>query len=179
MDGSGNLYGTTAAGGTSNKGTVFKITPNGPESVLYSFAGVPDGQYPNAGLIMDGSGNLYGTTLVGGANGPGTVFKITPNGTESVLYSFANGSDGQDPYAGLIMDGSGNLYGTTVYGGTSNNGTVFKITPNGTESLLYSFGTGSDGQYPNAGLIMDVSGNLYGTTYNGGTNGVGTVFKIN
>ena len=181
MDGSGNLYGTTYNGGTNGVGTVFKITPTGTESVLYSFGTGLDGQAPYAGLIMDVSGNLYGTTPSGGTNGVGTVFKINPAGTESVLYSFGTGSDGQNPNAGLIMDLSGNLYGTTYNGGTNGTtsyGTVFKITAAGAESVLHSFGTGSDGMAPAAGLFMDGSGNLYGTTVNGGTHGYGTVFTI-
>ena len=178
MDGSGNLYGTTYNGGTNGVGTVFKITPTGAESVLHAFGAIPDGQNPYAGLIMDSSGNLYGTTYNGGTNSVGTVFKITAAGAESVLHAFGPGPDGQNPYGGLILDGSGNLYGTTSSGGTNNVGAAFKITPTGTESVLHSFGTGSDGQNPYAGLILDGSGNLYGTTYSGGTNHTGTVFKI-
>jgi uncharacterized repeat protein (TIGR03803 family) len=183
MDGSGNLYGTTEFGGTNNQGTVFKITPTGTESVLYSFgATTTDGDNPLAGLIMDASGNLYGTTVRGGANGVGTVFKITPTGTESVLYSFgATTTDGAGPMAGLVMDGSGNLYGTTEGGGTNITfGTVFKITPTGSETILHSFAGGADGAAPAAGLIIDSSGNLYGTTTGGfnNTGTAGTVFEI-
>jgi uncharacterized repeat protein (TIGR03803 family) len=192
MDSAGNFYGTTYYGGTNGTGAVFKITRLGAESVLYSFGpstGI-DGRYPIAGLIMDSAGNFYGTTTYGGTNDTGTVFKITASGTESVLYSFgpSTGIDGQTPTAGLIMDSAGNLYGTTRYGGANGNGTlgsgtgtVFKITPAGTESILYSFGPGSgtDGQEPLAGLIVDSAGNLYGTTSSGGANKfTGTVFKI-
>ena len=148
------------------------------ESVLYSFGTGIDGQNPYAGLIQDASGNLYGTTLYGGTNNLGTVFKVTPAGVETVLYSFGTGTDGQYPRAGLIQDASGNLYGTTFEGGTNGLGTVFKVTPVGVETVLYSFGAGIDGQYPYARLIQDASGNLYGTTFQGGTNGLGTVFKI-
>jgi uncharacterized repeat protein (TIGR03803 family) len=149
--------------------------------VLYSFSG-SDGAYPYAGLIADASGNLYGTTYFGGANGEGTVFKMTPSGTETVLYSFS-GSDGAYPYAGLIADASGNLYGTTHGGGANvsfgiDYGTVFKLTPSGSETVLYSFSGSSDGGFPYAGLIADASGNLYGTTYQGGADGFGTVFKL-
>ena len=178
MDASGNLYGTTQFGSTSDSGTVFQITPSGTESVLHSFGTGNDGNGPEAGLIMDASGNLYGTTYSGGTNGKGTVFKISPSGTESVLHSFGTGTDGQNPQARLIMDRSGNLYGTTSGGGANGTGTVFQISPSGAESVLYSFGTGTDGQSPLAGLVMDASGNLYGTTYSGGTNGTGTVFRI-
>ena len=178
QDASGNLYGTTLYGGTNNLGTVFKVTPAGVETVLYSFGTGTDGQYPRAGLIQDASGNLYGTTMQGGTKNKGTVFKVTPAGVETVLYSFGTGTDGQTPFAGLIQDASGNLYGTTFEGGTNGLGTVFKVTPVGVETVLYSFGAGIDGQTPYARLIQDASGNLYGTTFQGGTNGLGTVFKI-
>jgi len=175
---SGNLYGTTNGGGASNDGTVFKITPAGTESVLYSFAGGTDGAHPGAGLVLGANGDLYGTTIVGGASNDGTVFRITSAGTESVLYSFAGGTDGAHPRAGLVMDASGNLYGTTNKGGTSNDGTVFKITPAGTKSVLHSFAGGTDGAHPYAGLVLGANGDLYGTTNGGETSGLGTVFKI-
>ena len=196
MDTYGNLYGTTLYGGNSNNGTVFKLTPNDSgysETVLYSFGATnpigstTDGTYPYSSLIMDASGNLYGTTFDGGNNNKGTVFKLTPSGSETVLYSFGatnpigSTTDGANPQAGLIMDANGNLYGTTSGGGSKGNGTVFKLTPSGSETVLYNFGTSSatDGANPRAGLIMDANGNLYGTTYVGGTNNSGTIFKIN
>ena len=178
LDSSGNLYGTTSGGGTSGNGMVFKITPAGAESVVYSFGAGTDGVSPLASLVLDSSGNLYGTTSSGGTNGNGTVFKITPAGAESVVYSFGTGTDGVDPSASLVLDSSGNLYGTTYAGGTSNNGTVFKITPAGTESVVYSFGAAPDGANPQASLVLNSSGDLYGTTSIGGTSGNGTVFKI-
>ncbi len=180
LDANGNMYGTTFYGGSTDTGTVFKITPAGNETLLHSFGTGTDGQLPQAGLIQDASGTLYGTTINGGANNTGTVFKIPPSGTQPLLYSFGptTSTDGQNPYANLMMDASGTLYGTTYYGGTNNAGTVFKISPSGTESVLYSFGTGTDGQNPYAGLVLDASGNLCGTTLYGGTNNTGTVFKI-
>ena len=192
MDAAGNLYGTTAAGGGTGCGgagcgTVFKFAPAGTETVLYSFAGGTDGAYPEAGLIMDGSGNFYGTTSGGGTGGCqgqgcGTVFEVARDGTETVLHAFAGGTgDGSTPVAGLIMDKSGNLYGTTIAGGSGANGTVFKLAPDQTETVLYAFQGGSDGSNPYAGLIMDRSGNLYGTTEYGGTGGIvsaGTVFEV-
>jgi uncharacterized repeat protein (TIGR03803 family) len=182
MDSAENLYGTTEAGGVhGGDGTVFKIA-SGTETVLYSFgASATDGQQPEADLIMDSAGNLYGTTAGGGANGHGTIFKIGPSGTETILYSFgASATDGQAPFAGLIMDSAGNFYGTTDGGGANGDGTVFKISTSGTETVLYSFGANAiDGQNPTAGLIMDSAGNLYGTTYAGGAKGWGTVFLIN
>ncbi|MGE5206863.1 MAG: choice-of-anchor tandem repeat GloVer-containing protein [Chlamydiota bacterium] len=175
----GNLYGTTYWGGSSGYGTVFKVTPTGTETVLYNFAGNSDGANPSAGLARDPQGNLYGTTYSGGASGYGTVFKVAPTGTETVLYSFTGGSDGANPTWGLIRDPQGNLYGTTYSGGASGYGTVFKVTPTGTKTVLYSFAGGSDdGAHPEAGLIRDPMGNLYGTTGSGGGSNQGTVFKV-
>jgi uncharacterized repeat protein (TIGR03803 family) len=196
MDGSGNLYGTTAAGGNSqNHGVAYRLAPSGTswvESVLYNFCSQTnciDGAYPYGGLIMDGSGSLYGITNQGGT-GRGTVYKIMPTSfgwTQAVLYSFCSQSlcaDGASPTAGLIMDGSGNLYSTTYNGGSHSSGTVFKLAPSGTgwaETVLYSFCAQSnctDGTFPQAGLIMDAAGNLYGTTESGGSNSGGTVFRL-
>jgi uncharacterized repeat protein (TIGR03803 family) len=183
-DKKGDLYGTTYFGGANNYGTVFKLTPAGNESVLYSFcsqSGCSDGSRPQAGVILDKKGNLYGTTSSGGAHGLGAVFRVTPAGSESVLYSFCSQSgcsDGHYPLAGLLMDTAGNLYGTTYLGGADNGGTVFKLTRAGNETVLYSFPGGSDGSGPNAGLIVDKLGNLYGTTVYGGVNYGGTVFKL-
>ena len=189
-DKAGNLYGTTIVGGSGNCsaggcGTVYKITPGGHETVLYNFNGGSDGNYPYADVIKDAQGNLYGTAYVGGSGNNGVVFKLAPDGTETVLHSFAGGSDGANPYAGVIADTAGNLYGTTVYGGSSNLGTVFKLAPDGTETVLHSF-AGNDGRYPQAGLIADEAGNLYGATQFGGPGtcnpllplGCGVVFEI-
>ena len=185
----GTLYGTTAAAGQYNGGTVFSITPSGNEKVLHSFGNGNDGAQPLAGLI-NVNGTLYGTTASGGGYGStgngGTVFSITPSGTEKVLHSFGNGYDGTQPLAGLI-NVNGTLYGTTASGGkygsgTAFYGTVFSITPSGTEKVLHSFGNGTDGKNPKASLIY-VKGTLYGTTQNGGQYGhgiisYGTVFSI-
>ncbi|MGB6737817.1 MAG: choice-of-anchor tandem repeat GloVer-containing protein, partial [Candidatus Sulfotelmatobacter sp.] len=205
-DASGNLYGTTSAGGANcpsespgnicNFGTVFKLTPgsNGSytESVLYSFCNCTDGYAPN-GLIEDAAGNLYGTTNAGGAHGGGTVFKLTPGSGGSysygVLYSFCSqGSceDGEYPYAGLIEDAAGNLFGTAEYGGGTGGGTVFELSPNGQNydyAVIYGFCSAgatncTDGISPQAPLIEDASGNLYGTTYGGGGDNEGTVYKL-
>jgi uncharacterized repeat protein (TIGR03803 family) len=177
----GNLYGTTTSGGTNNRGTVFRLTLTGTETVLYSFAGgTGDGAYPQASLIQGTDGNFYGTTLEGGTSNNGTVFKMTPGGVETVLYSFAGTpSDGASPEAGLIQASDGNFYGTTSYGGANNYGTVFEITQSGTETVLHSFsGAPNDGQEPLAPLLQGSDGNLYSTTYVGGANSVGTVFKV-
>jgi uncharacterized repeat protein (TIGR03803 family) len=189
MDQSGKLYGTTSAYGTARAGTVFVLSPNTgggfTESVLYTFSGGSDGAGPISTLIMDGDGNLYGTTNGGGAQNSGAVFELTPNGggyNESVLYSFQGGTDGKNPQAALLRDEVGNLYGTTTAGGSANSGTLFELKPagNGTyaESVLYSFTGGADGETPYSCPILDASGNLYGTTYNGGNYGAGTVFKL-
>jgi uncharacterized repeat protein (TIGR03803 family) len=145
-----------------------------------------DGSNPQADLIRDASGNLYGTTSQGGTNGYGTVFELVYSSgtyTEKVLYSFTNsGGDGNSPAAVLVMDASGNLYGTTVFGGADFHGIVFElVNSSGTysEKVLHTFtNSGGDGGYPLAGLVMDASGNLYGTTEAGGTDGDGTVFEL-
>ncbi len=178
-DSAGNLYGTTREGGMFGGGTVFEISANGTETVLYSFGAKPgDGLQPVAGLVRDGAGNLYGTTYIGGVHGNGTVFELSPDGTETVLVSF-NDPDGQSPWGNLLRDSAGNLYGTTAEGGTLDNGTVFKVFASGKESALYSFAGGpNDGQYPSSGLIQDSSGSLYGTTAGGGVAERGAVFRV-
>lgn len=186
LDSGGNLYGTTSAGGNVNVegGTVFKLVPDGTKTILHSFGGSGDGMEPLAGLISDSSGNLYGTTALGGANGRagGTVFRIAPDGTETVLYSFCvltNCADGQGPQARLLLDGAGNLYGTTHEGGQFNQGAVFKLASSGTFSVVYSFGAQpGDGSQPQAGLIADAAGNLYGDTPYGGQSDSGTLFRL-
>ena len=179
-DGAGNLYGTTLAGGTFHHGTVFKLDVTGKESPLYSFAGAPDGAHPYAGLVQDGAGNLYGTTLLGGSFNSGTVFQLDATGKERVLYSFSGQADGAYPNADLILDGAGNAYGTTNEGGdAAHHGTVFKLDNTGTLTVLHTFAGGKDGSSPDAGLILDESGNLYGTTTQGGDrDNNGTVFEL-
>ncbi|MBV8067116.1 MAG: hypothetical protein JO113_03985 [Candidatus Eremiobacteraeota bacterium] len=177
----GTLYGTTELGGAYEAGTVFSITPGGTEKVLHSFGRGRDGANPSAALI-DVGGRLYGTTVFGGAYacngfpGCGTVFSITIGGTEKVLHSFGNGSDGETPF-GALIDVGGTFYSTTSSGGAYSNGTVFSITKGGTEKVLYSFGKGRDGAGPVAGLV-NMGGTLYGTTGSGGAYGYGTVFSI-
>jgi uncharacterized repeat protein (TIGR03803 family) len=182
----GNLYGATAGGGANGPyGTLFKITQGGILTVLHSFDG-KDGQQPYGALVQATDGNLYGTTGYGGANGSigGTVFKITPSGVLTTLYSFCSQSgciDGELPFAGLVQGADGNLYGTTAYGGSYNGGTIFKITPHGVMTTLHSFCSQSgctDGAQPAAALIQATDGNFYGTTEAGGAAGMGTVFRI-
>ena len=181
FDKKGNLYGTTRLGGAYGEGTVFEVTAAGAEKVLYSFGSLPDdGSSPTTGLVFDKKGNLYGTTPSGGAYGYGTVFELTKKGSEKVLYSFGSqAGDGFYPYAGLVFDKKGNLYGTTCQGGAYGGGTVFELTAEGTEKVLYSFGSQpGDGGIPYAGLIFDKMGNLYSTTIFGGADGYGTVFEL-
>jgi uncharacterized repeat protein (TIGR03803 family) len=195
----GNLYGTTEYGGSSDAGTAFKLTQAGVESVLYVFQGGTDGVLPDSGLTADAAGNMYGTTEFGGGSGGcstlpgcGTIYKITPSGAETVLYAFQGKSDGAFPSGGLIIDAAGNLYGTTTEAPYHNDacccGAVFKLAPDGTETVLYTFCSQSgcaDGSTPVAGLLADKDGNLYGTTEWGGDDealdceyGCGTVFEI-
>jgi uncharacterized repeat protein (TIGR03803 family) len=182
-----NLYGTTQLGGAHDYGTVFKLSPNGTETVLYSFTGGSDGGEPLASLVMDAKGNLYGTTQYGGnpvcnGSGCGVVFKITPSGKESVLYAFCQASkctDGYNPASALIFDKKGNLYGTTYNGGAYYDGTVFRINANGQYKIVHSFkGSAGDGMYPFAPVVMDSAGNLYGTTGNGGSSSQGAMYEI-
>lgn len=175
----GTLYGTTSAGGTSNLGTVFSVTPSGSEKILHSFTGTPDGYMPAASLTYV-NGKLYGTTYSGGTPGAGTVFSITTSGKEKVLHSFGKGGDGTSPQADLYYH-DGALYGTTYSGGANGDGTVFRIVPSGAESVVYSFkGLPQDGAAPRAGVIF-YKGAFYGTTYAGGigsSTSDGTVFKL-
>ncbi len=176
-DSAGNLYGTTGGGGAAGAGVVFKVDPAGRETVLYSFTGGADGGSPFGSMVRDSAGNLYGVTD-GGGNGVGVVFKVDPSGHETVLYSFTGGPDGGYPYP-VILDSAGNLYGTTTNGGgASNAGVVFKVDPTGHETVLYSFTGGNDGGYPDAGVIRDAAGCLYGTTSSGGASNAGVVFKV-
>lgn len=197
MDRGGALYGTTYAGGMTGGGwgTVFMLTPppvgktQWTKTLLYAFTNGADGSHPRGGVIVDSKGALYGTTADGGL--AGKVFKLTPppagktQWTYTVLHSFGSGNDGNTPLAGLIMDSTGALYGTTAYGGGySYYGTVFKLTPPATEkmqwteTLLHRFAQTGDARNPEAGLTFDSDGALYGTTYFGGTLGFGTVFRL-
>jgi uncharacterized repeat protein (TIGR03803 family) len=178
-DSAGNLYGTTAVGGTHRQGSIFKLTPQRRFTDLYNFTGGADGAEPFSALIRDSTGNLYGTAYMGGAYQNGVVFKLTLAGKLVVLYSFgAVPSDGASPID-LIMDAQGNLYGATNSGGAFNLGTVYKLDTKRNETILYSFtGANGDGANPAGALARDGAGNLYGTTYDGGYLQQGTVFKV-
>jgi uncharacterized repeat protein (TIGR03803 family) len=187
LDAAGNLYGTTGYGGAHGRGTVFKVDKAGNETIIHSFAGGTDGDRPNAGLVEDAAGNLYGTTQYGGrgcdGQGCGTVFRISPDGRETVLYRFADFPDGASPLGGVALDSLGNIYGTTWLGGTHSFGTVFKIDMCGGEKVLHSFAGGSDGANPLDAPVLDKAGNMYGTTAAGGASGstplgLGTLFKV-
>lgn len=214
-DQAGNLYGMTRAGGTASAcysstepygcGAVFELAPTGgswTETLLYSFQGGTDGVTPLGSLVFDSAGNLYGVTAGGGSSacgrlGCGTVFKLAPPlvkggaWTETVLYTFLGGQDGQDPQGGLALDQSGNLYGVTYYGGGSDNcqgalgcGSVFKLAPPATqggpwtESIIHRFRSRNDGAFPLGRPVLDAQGNLYSTTLAGGSSGMGTAFKL-
>ncbi len=205
LDAKGNLYGTTAGGGDlacnapNGCGTVFRLDTTGKETVLYSFTGSTDGSGTPSGLVLDAQGNLYGTTRHGGTYDNGTVFMLAPpvppsvTGAETLLYSFTGGTDGANPAAKLVLDAQGNLYSTTKGGGDDDGGTVFKLAPPvppgvaWTETVLYSFCSQADctdGAAPEAGLVRDAQGNLYGATVAGGDpacsapDGCGTAFKL-
>lgn len=199
FDSAGNLYGTTTGGGVGGGGIVFELLrPVSPstrwvEKVLHNFLlyNDRDASYPEASLLFDSAGNLYGTAEGGGDQGDGAVFELSPTAggswTETLIYSFSPNKkglgDGKSPACNLIFDSAGNLYGTTRTGGSLGNGTVFELTHTGggawTETVLYSFASGStDGAYPLGGLIFDSSGNLYGTASQGGPQGAGTVYKL-
>jgi uncharacterized repeat protein (TIGR03803 family) len=195
FDHAGNLFGVTTEGGSSNNGTVFELLPrsNGTWRVttLHSFSGGKGGSTPLGGLVWDNAGNLYGTTKLGGSNGVGVVFRLSKSSsgwTETVLHNFGSGSDGQYPSGGLVFDPAENLYGTTQGGGSYGNGTeysggtAYQLSPTSsgewTETVLHSFGNGTDGLSPRASLILDKAGNLYGTTIKGGAKSDGTIFEL-
>ena len=187
LDKSGNVYGTTYNGGASNNGVVYELMRSGgkwTESVLYNFTGGSDGGNPYAGVIFDKVGNLYGTTSVGGT-GQGTVYELAPAGlgwSESVLYAFKPGPGGEFPFAGLVFDSAGNLYGATSFDIPFSGGTIFELSPSGsswTYTVLYSLPLIGLGEGPFDSLIFDSAGNLYGTTYGDGSSlGQGNVFEL-
>ena len=194
FDSKGNLYGTSLSGGANGYGTVFKLSPGTggvwTETVLYSFGGelAHDAGNPSGGLVFDAQGNLYGLTASGGVYGYGAAFELSPPAvsggawTEQVLHSFDfSTAESSTPVGNLIIDGSGNLYGAGSAGGTHFNGAIFELSPGAggwTQTILYNFGTGGDAAAPDAGPVFDKSGNLFGTTYSGGTANGGAVYEL-
>ncbi len=190
----GNLYGVASFGGNFGSGVVYEIDRSGQLKVLYSFAGGNDGQYPVGPLTADSAGNLYGTTPSGGYLGGGIAYQLSKLGngswTETIIWSFGGSGDGANPYGGVVLDKNSNIYGTTADGGLYGNGTVFQISPTSgdtwSEQVIHNFGsTATDGWNPYDQLIIDASGNLYGTTAGGGSStcdrftlGCGTVFQV-
>lgn len=177
----GNLYGTTAYGGSSGQGNVFRVTLAGVETVLHTFNG-NDGANPFGGLIVGRGGVFYGTTFDGGPDSAGTVFRMTITGTVTTLHVFSGGSDGRSPHD-LARGRDGNLYGTTSAAGANNNGVMYRITPRGKFTIVHTFSGGNDGGSPQSGLLLARDGNLYGTASQGGpsgpgVNGYGAVFRI-
>jgi len=186
VDSEGNLYGTTAEGGSCGSfgcGVVFKIGPAGEETVLHSFDGA-DGAVPQGGVVLDGAGDLYGTTLSGGPDGYGVIYKLDRAGNYTVLHSFTGGADGNHVYGGLVREESGNIFGETLFGGLYGQGVIFKVNRAGNYTVLHSFTGGADGSVP-SGLVVDRQGTFYGTTESGGPDlngcngfGCGVVFKL-
>jgi uncharacterized repeat protein (TIGR03803 family) len=180
-DANGNFYGATEGGGAA-EGTVFKVSPDGGETVIYNFEFANnDGSFPEDGVIIDAQRNLYGTTLYGGSANLGTVYKISPAGSETILHSFTGGtSDGIGPYGPLLRDKNGNFYGTTAQGGAYFYGIIYRLTPDGAETILHYFNPDEhDGAGPITGLTMDKLGNVYGVAIAGGRYKQGVVFEIN
>ena len=191
-DGNGNLYGTTAGGGASQEGVAFELSPQGngtwTETVLHSFGGGQDGVVPHGAIALDSQGNLYGTTNGGGTNNQGTVYQLTPQGngtwSETILHSFGAAGDRGLPLGGVTLDSHGNIFGTSHGGGANSVGEVYQLVPKGngqwTENIIYSFTGSLDGGVPMTPVTLDASGNVYGSTQNGGNKFRygGTVFKL-
>jgi uncharacterized repeat protein (TIGR03803 family) len=173
----GNFYGVASGGGAHRSGTVFRLAADGTVTSVYSFTGGNDGYSPDAALVQGNDGSFYGVTSYGGTNLNGTLFRITTNGVLTTLHAFAGGSDGATAYGSLLQLPDGNLYGTTAYGGAYNDGTVFRITPDGTLTILAWF-DGYNGANPESALVQGSGGALYGTTLSGGVNGNGTIFRV-
>ena len=184
----GRLYGAATTGGNQGSGVVFELTPKAfgewNFKTIYTFQGQPDGSFPYGALLFDPSGNIYGTTYYGGANGIGAVYELSPQPvgewTEDLIYSFQQGPDGNSPISNLVFDKAGNLYGTTSEGGLGS-GTIFKLSPvggNWTETVVHAFEGPPDGGFAYNGMVVDVFGNFYGATVHGGENNDGSVYKF-
>ncbi|MGB9473436.1 MAG: choice-of-anchor tandem repeat GloVer-containing protein [Candidatus Udaeobacter sp.] len=185
----GHLYGAATTGGSNGSGVIFQLTPKAlggwDFQTIYTFQGQPDGSFPYGALLFDDSGNIYGTTYYGGANGIGAVYKLSPQAvgewTEEVIYSFQQGTDGNSPISNLVFDKNGNLYGTTSEGGLGS-GAIFKLAPTGggnwTETVVHAFAGPPDGGFSYNGMVVDVFGNFYGATVHGGENDDGSIYKF-
>jgi uncharacterized repeat protein (TIGR03803 family) len=176
-DAAGNFYGATLLGGLGF-GTIYRVDPTGNLRVLYNFQGRADGASPQGPLVRDANGNIFGAALEKGSGGAGTIFKLASNGTLTVLHSFTGSRDGKAPQGGLLLDGAGNLFGSTFAGGDTGNGTIFEIAKIGGFRRLHTFSGATDGTNPNGTLIRDATGNTYGTAQLGGALSLGTVFKL-
>jgi uncharacterized repeat protein (TIGR03803 family) len=188
FDTAGNLYGATYAGGPAGLGTVFQLRPgskNWKEKVLWAFTGGVDGSQPYESVTIDKSGNLYGTTFYGGANGKGVVYKLIHSKSgawkQKIVYAFTGGDDGANPYSNVTIGKDGSLYGTTDQAGADSSGVLYKLTHSSagwTQTVLYTFTGGNDGGLPLAAITFDKQGNIYGTTVQGGTSTFGTVYEF-
>lgn len=191
VDAQGNFYGATSAGGTVNSGTIYKIDPSGNETIIYNFSPANVSGGDPQGVVWGPDGDLYGVAACsyGCYSGGGTIFKVDTSGNLTTLYAFTGGTDGSNPSGALLFDAAGNIYGTTFFGGTGpcNNygylgcGTIFKLAPDGTETVLYNFQNSADGGYPSSGVIADANGNLYGVTLGGGNQNLqcGVAYELN
>ena len=178
MDASGTIYGATTFGGTNSAGVIFKLTSRGKESVLHTFTGASDGARPSAGIALDASGNVDDAAVTGGVDKAGTVFRVSPKGNFKLLYTFTGGTDGAEPSGGVVLDGAGNLYGPAYAGGQYAAGVLFRISPKGKDTTLHTFAGGSDGAQPIGRVVVDTSGNVFGTTLDGGADNAGTVYEM-
>src|SRR5579872_1372191 len=174
----GNLYGTTISGGTATNGSIFQFVPGGTGNTIYSFTNGADGSNPECSLSQATDGFLYGTARFGGASSNGTIYRVSTNGAFQLLYTFTNGLDGANPRSGLLLASDGNFYGTAINGGSKASGTIFRVTTNGTLTVMHSFTGGNDGANPHTSLIQGKDGGLYGTTFTAGSGGSGTVFRM-
>jgi uncharacterized repeat protein (TIGR03803 family) len=187
----GTLYGTTEGGGENHAGTIYKVTPGKKEVILYNFQACCNGAYPFTAPVLDDKGNLYGTTcceftdapgsrrwphVPGGEPDQGVVWRLTPDGTYTVLYDFSNGDEVGEG-SGIARDKKGNIYGVTYGGGANGDGVVYKVTPQGALQILHDF-AGPDGDFPAGRPLLDNNGNIFGTTGQGGQNGYGTIYEL-
>jgi uncharacterized repeat protein (TIGR03803 family) len=178
MDKSGDIYGATAFGGANQVGVIFKLTSKGKETVLYTFTGGSDGARPSPGIALDSSGNIDDVTVLGGADNAGVAFQVSAKGKYKLLYTFTGGSDGGEPDGGVVLDSAGNLYGPTLAGGKDAAGVLFRISPKGRDTTLYTFTGGTDGGQPSGRVVVDKSGDVFGVAQAGGADSAGVVYEL-